>query len=288
MDDSDDDDAAEDKPKPKKVALRTKTNTTSSNASSSFKSTSKPLEQLYLDPFETAGHSTISCAVCALSYSRTPDDMALHTKHHNKVVGGCDWISGDGKGVVVVEEDLDWGEKTGGRVLMTPAVAEGALGRRIKDLLSTIDRELSSTSLTDSQLAESKLFIFVTPQNKAIACAVVQRIKGAYRVTPSLGSSPKSEKDELIRFGEEEGAVFCSPTLLPTTLGIHRIWTSSSHRRSGLASIVLEAAARRFIYGCPIARNKRATEIAFSQPTGAGMALARRWTGTDAFRVFVE
>lgn len=79
-----------------------------------------------------------------------------------------------------------------------------------------------------------------------------------------------------------------SPTPVPTLIGIHRIWTSSSYRRSALASLLLDAVAARFIYAAPISKSARKDAVAFSQPTGAGMALARSWTGTKAFKVFVE
>lgn len=98
------------------------------------KTSTKPkLEQLFLDPFETAGHSTLSCPGCSLSYSRTPEDMNLHDRHHKKVVGGCDWVVNDSgvKGVTVLEEGVEWGGKEGGRIVMVDAGAEGAVGRRV-------------------------------------------------------------------------------------------------------------------------------------------------------------
>ena len=64
-------------------------------------------------------------------------------------------------------------------------------------------------------------------------------------------------------------------TSVPARLGVHRIWTSRSARRLGLATRVLDAARARFVYASPIPK----AEVAFSQPTGAGAALAKRWTG---------
>ncbi|KAK8243476.1 ESCO1/2 acetyl-transferase-domain-containing protein [Phyllosticta capitalensis] len=63
------------------------------------------------------------------------------------------------------------------------------------------------------------------------------------------------------------------PSPLPAHLGISRIWTSSSHRRSGIASTLLSAAAQSFVYG---SRVERAT-VAFSQPTDMGARLAAWW-----------
>lgn len=61
-----------------------------------------------------------------------------------------------------------------------------------------------------------------------------------------------------------------------------------AHRRAGLASLLLDAAAARSIYGYPVAKARRGAEVAFSQPTGKGQALARRWTGGGELRVFVD
>ncbi|GAA5825682.1 hypothetical protein JCM3770_002796 [Rhodotorula araucariae] len=264
-----------------------------SSTSSSSSSAGKPvkLEQLYLDPFRTAGHATLSCATCALSYARTPEDLAFHDKHHRKVVGGCDWVTGDeGRGVTVLDEAADWGDKHGGRVLMVdyPAV-DAPLRRKLKDVLDTIDTELSSTALTPEQLALCKVFLFVTAQRKVIACAVVQRISAAYQVVRETKSAEAGEQStDLLRFGEDQGAIFCSPTPLPTLLGIQRIWTSTSARRHGLASLLLDLAAAKYVYGSPIPRERRAADFAFSQPTGKGQKLAQAWTGTEAFKVFVD
>jgi len=91
--------------------------------------------------------------------------------------------------------------------------------------METIDTELSSTNLTEDQLCQSKLFLFVNGRNgkKVIACAVVQRIQEAFKVvvtTPTKATmNQKKEEEEkekvegLIKFGEEEedsGAIFCS------------------------------------------------------------------------------
>lgn len=97
---------------------------------------------------------------------------------------------------------------------------------QLKDLLATIDTSLSATSLTPEQLAESKAFVFVTPQRKAVACALVQRIQHAFRVVPApstdqasaashvLSSPAAARQDDapLLKFdGDDDmGAVFCS------------------------------------------------------------------------------
>lgn len=95
---------------------------------------------------------------------------------------------------------------------------------QLKDVLETIDTELSSTSLTPAQLDKSKIFLFITSQRKVIACAVVQRIDSAYQTVSTLSGSVKGDavpvaKADLVRFGEEDqGAIFCSCVPLPGKL----------------------------------------------------------------------
>ncbi|KAK7529963.1 ESCO1/2 acetyl-transferase-domain-containing protein [Phyllosticta citribraziliensis] len=70
---------------------------------------------------------------------------------------------------------------------------------------------------------------------------------------------------------------------VPTHLGISRIWTSSSHRRAGVGSALLDAAARCFVYGYgapPVPRDR----VAFSQPTDMGRRLGVRWVGGEGGR----
>ncbi|GAA6029850.1 hypothetical protein JCM8097_001078 [Rhodosporidiobolus ruineniae] len=273
--------------------------TTASSSSSSKPRTSSSsapfkrakLEQLYLDPFKSAGHATLSCPSCSLSYARTPEDLAFHAKHHKKAVAGVDWVSGDdGRGVTVLKEAVEWGGKEGGKVVMVDyPTADAATKRKLNDVLDTIDTELSSTSLTSAQLAQTKLFLFVTPQRKVIAAAVVQRIKAAYEVVPPEEKEEMQDGEKsLLRFGEDQGAIFCSPTPLPTLLGVQRIWTSTPSRRCGLSSLLLTLSAAHYFYGCPIPPERRAVDFAFSQPTGKGQKLARAWTGSERFRVFEE
>ncbi|GAA5836365.1 hypothetical protein JCM5353_002498 [Sporobolomyces roseus] len=274
--------------------------TASSLSSSSSTSSRKPLKlsQLYLDPFDTPGRSTLSCATCSLSYSRTPEDLNFHEKFHRKCVAGIEWNIGEGakKGVTVLEEDVEWDGKEGGKVLMVDwKGTEINTRRRLNDVMDTIDTELSSTSLTPSQLDSSKFFLFLTPNRKIVACAVVERIKEAYQVVPPPQSETQSTSNEdekrdegLIKFGDDSSSIFCSPTPLPTILGVHRIWTSTSSRRSGLATKLLDHMARSYVYACPIGVGRRTFDVAFSQPTGKGMELARRWTGSREFKVFVD
>lgn len=79
--------------------------------------------------------------------------------------------------------------------------------------------------------------------------------------------------------------VFCHPDLLPTPLGIPRLFVPSSHRRLGIASELLTAAARTFIHGYSVDPTKG--EVAFTQPTGDGNAVMKSW-GKGGVRIYEE
>ena len=79
-------------------------------------------------------------------------------------------------------------------------------------------------------------------------------------------------------------AIFCSKVPQPVICGINRIWVSSQHRRQRIASRMLDAVRERFIYACKL----ETKDLAFSQPTGDGKALARQYLGTNRFLVYVE
>ena len=75
------------------------------------------------------------------------------------------------------------------------------------------------------------------------------------------------------------------PIPLPTPLGIPRLFVASTHRRLGVASALLTAAAETFILGCPLDPKKG--EVAFSQPTGLGGMVLGKWAGGKG-RVYEE
>ncbi|RMD41555.1 hypothetical protein DV735_g3569, partial [Chaetothyriales sp. CBS 134920] len=78
--------------------------------------------------------------------------------------------------------------------------------------------------------------------------------------SPPMSSAPSS-------------AIAVSQDTVPAIVGVSRIWTSRAFRRKGIANNLLECVMNKFIYGMDIEK----TEMAFSQPTESGAALARGW-----------
>ena len=63
---------------------------------------------------------------------------------------------------------------------------------------------------------------------------------------------------------------------IPVLCGINRMWVHSSQRRSGICRRLLDSVRRNFIIGHHLSLH----EIAFSQPTRDGAALAASYAGT--------
>lgn len=78
-----------------------------------------------------------------------------------------------------------------------------------------------------------------------------------------------------------------SETPRSAILGISRVWVCADRRRRGIATRLLDCARENFVYGMKIEKD----DVAFSQPTESGGALARGWFGADKahhWAVYVE
>ena len=181
---------------------------------------------------------------------------------------------------------------------------------QLTTLLESVNITLSAPALTPQTLKASKAYLFLlssgssspsgTHKEKIIGCVIAQRISTAMAIAPqAIAELAKPNNDDDILEGKaSEGSQLSSlsdpsdsssitliPTPLPTPLGISRLFVSSTHRRLGIGSRLLTAAAKTFIHGCPLDPKKG--EIAFSQPTGLGGKVLEKWAGGKG-RVFEE
>jgi N-acetyltransferase len=70
-------------------------------------------------------------------------------------------------------------------------------------------------------------------------------------------------------------SITISEETYPAVVGVSRIWTSKAFRHKGIANNLLECVMNQFIYGLEL----EPLQLAFSQPTEGGAALARNWFG---------
>ncbi|EPQ58377.1 hypothetical protein GLOTRDRAFT_120134 [Gloeophyllum trabeum ATCC 11539] len=281
----------------KKRALSTK------QREKQLKENKKTLTQLHFS-LETSVLRT--CSTCGLSYTKgAPDDESLHRAHCARVQRGMEWGREEEKertkaGVEEVTSGVRLKDGRKGRIICVKADVGGKIGSKLKSLLETVNLSLSSPPLLPAALQASKVYLFLVPsaatsptttREKIVGCVIAQRISTAMAVvthsdpsTPPTDPTSPNVPPHLITVDPTLG-LFCDPTPLPTPLGIPRLFVSTSHRRQGIATHLLAAAARTFIHGCPLDPVKG--EVAFTQPTSGGRAVMESW-GRGGVRVYEE
>lgn len=102
--------------------------------------------------------------------------------------------------------------------------------------------------------------------------------------TVDTQDNSRSQTQSLVAVDPSSG-LFCHPSPIPTPLGIPRLFVPSAHRRQGIATHLLSAAAATFIHGCPLDPTKG--QVAFTQPTQGGRAVMEKW-GKGSARIYEE
>ncbi|KJA26935.1 hypothetical protein HYPSUDRAFT_36105 [Hypholoma sublateritium FD-334 SS-4] len=287
-------------PTASKAKAKSKT-ITKANSKSTPKAGTKTLTQLHFNIDQSIMRT---CCLCNLSYTRgAPDDESLHRAHCTRARQGMEWgreeekdkVRGAETVVVEVASGVKLkGNKKKGRIVSFPASIGGKIGSKLDTLLQTINLSLSAPELPESVLQCSKAYLFLLPhetqshRERIVGCVIAQHISTAMAVVPPPSQLPlcdTASEAVLPVAVDADTNLFCSPTPLPTPMGVPRLFVPSSHRRLGIAHALLDAAAATFIYGCPL--DPQRGQIAFSQPTGMGQAVMKGW-GKGGVRVFEE
>ncbi|KAG0643451.1 N-acetyltransferase ECO1 [Tuber brumale] len=256
----------------------------------------KKLTQLKIDLGQP---QRATCRTCGMSYYPcTPDDDALHRRFHAKSVGGVDFKSTilDAKKSKVV-----WrGREEDSFVLVVDRKSAVAERRKAREVLEVVESELSAGEIGEDVLwggvkvgggeeggdgGERYRVLLYVVGKKCVGLCLAERIRRAYRV---VGDEVRNGVDGEMRSVAYRGSsISVSETSRPAILGISRVWVCADHRRRGIATRLLDCARENFIYGMKIEKD----DVAFSQPTESGGALARGWFGADKahhWAVYVE
>ncbi len=147
-------------------------------------------------------------------------------------------------------------------------------------------------------------FLFIA-DGKVRGAAVVEPAREAYPLVllaPGGGSDAGAAAgreggtcDGSVIEGKGAGAHRGAPAPLPdvstmrladspvgVSLGVAQVWVHPSHRRSGVGSALLDAAREHAVYAYTVPK----AELAFSQPTSDGYALAATYLGTARVPVY--
>jgi N-acetyltransferase len=255
------------------------------------------LVQLRLDLGQTDTRK--SCPDCGMEYvPSNEEDASLHKMYHNMNSDGVEL------GKAFMKSAMKWVYEVPhieGSVVVVDRKISPPARKEVQKVLEVVNKELSATPIENDLLwsqkslseesdkpietvkqSESekrndhksdryKMFLHVK-NGKCIAACLAERIVKAHRVKRDAelnGTGPGSVQSSSIEAEDEA---------VPAIVGVSRIWTSKAHRRKGIAHNLLDCVLNQFIYGMEIDKD----ELAFSQPTESGGALARSWYGEDS------
>ncbi|KAF8919336.1 hypothetical protein CPB85DRAFT_889387 [Mucidula mucida] len=229
------------------------------------------------------------CPKCDLSYTKgAPEDESLHRAHCMRVQRDMEWGREAEREATKARVDevannvvLKNGQK--GRIICIRGTVGGKIGAKLSTILKIVNTALSSPPIESKMLQVSKAYLFLLPstsnKEKIVGCVLAQRISSAMAI---VSPDATTSTDDLVHV---DTSLFCQPEQLPTALGIARIFVTKSIRRQGIASQLLSTAAKSFIEGCELDASKG--QVAFTQTTGEGLALMRRWGGNE-MRIYEE
>ncbi|KAI0065493.1 hypothetical protein BV25DRAFT_1763265, partial [Artomyces pyxidatus] len=246
-----------------------------------------------------------TCPLCDLTFTKgAPDDESLHKAHCARVQRGMEWgreeeRSSPKADVREVATGVRLKDKKKGRIISVNADAGGKIGSKLSLLLETISLHLSSPPLTPAILRASRIYLFLLPsaasasREKIVGCVVATHISEAMAIAsasevdrpPSDNAADMLPPTATLVAVDTSIGLFCRPELLPTPLGIPRLFVPSAHRRQGIAVLLLDTAAATFVHGCKL--DPRRGDVAFTQPTGAGRAVMESW-GKGGVRIYQE
>ncbi|KAF4556363.1 ESCO1/2 acetyl-transferase-like protein [Elsinoe fawcettii] len=251
--------------------------------------TKKPLEtSLVQMQINLGANLQKTCEDCGMTYVRSDaSDSALHDKYHARNLDGlclgkafrkwaearAVWRGQEGRLIVAVDgADKSFERRKAREVLDIAQTELGAVDVADDNLWRT-----SAAGIESSRVGQYRVYLYVMGMS-CVGLCLAKHITEAREVMNTTMESA-GDLDEI-----ERGLVL-SESSTPAVIGISRIWVSKSHRSRGIGTALLDCVTRTFDARDPVQK----TQIAFSQPTTSGTALARRWTEKQyGWLVYVE
>lgn len=243
--------------------------------------------------------------MCRMEYvPSNVEDAALHKKFHAKSVGGIDITK---TLIAKMKENQIWTGADGSFITVIGRKDSPAFRNKAVEVLNVVKTELAAVSIPEETLWSQisvpdkpgprpleksgkrssptsdrfKIYLYIRG-TKCIGACLAERITEAFIV---LGGDDASDQTDGPRTDLQGSSISVSNAPEAAVLGISRIWTSNLHRKSGVATTLLESARSDFLYGITVPKE----QVAFSQPTESGGRLARKWFGRrSGWHVYVD
>lgn len=247
---------------------------------------------------------TTQCPDCGMSYSRgRAEDERVHLSFHESIVNGITFKTYRNEVFVEIVEHItplniistqspkkEFGSL---RPDAKPAInsfqlPEGSIvyyhgnrlgtydGRKIEEVCNMVNQSLGSAEIETKRFVNSKVYLYLSKKRKVIGCLIAEPIRQAY-----LLCKPHSNDKDL---GSDDSWSLSDKSQV-AVVGVNRLWVLPKFRRRGIASILLKAVQKSFLYGVP---NIDSSKIAFSQPTAAGRSTALSFSQGSGVLVYTE
>ncbi|XP_038904840.1 protein CHROMOSOME TRANSMISSION FIDELITY 7 isoform X2 [Benincasa hispida] len=193
------------------------------------------------------------CSTCGIKYARgDEDDEQSHKAFHKKYTCGIQF-----KGWTH-ERVIDIPSVEGGRILLVLDSDPSAHKHKVEEVVKMMEKELGSGWI----LHKNYQFGNITFQREAIL------------------KKPTNNPEALEM--NMNGAILCEEEPVPAVCGIRAIWVTPANRRKHIASRLLDAARKSFYKRAAL----ECSQLAFSQPTSSGMALASKYVSSKSILVY--
>ncbi|KAK9157449.1 hypothetical protein Scep_004023 [Stephania cephalantha] len=248
-----------------------------------------------------------TCSACGLKYARGEEgDEKVHKEYHKNSINGIKFKGWRHERVISADVD------SGVRIILVLDDDPSSQMNKVREVLKMVEGDLG---LCEDWLFHKlcKVYLFIAAHRIA-GCLVAEPIKTAYRVvsnfeakSSSNNSYIKKHKSNLTmlqfggfhfhqevtkkaqhvkkseRFDDDcDRAIFCEEEAEPALCGVRAIWVAPSNRRNHVATKLLDAVRKSFCADSIL----ELSQMAFSQPTPAGRALASSYCGTGSFLVY--
>lgn len=245
-----------------------------------------------------------TCSTCGVKYAPgEEEDEKNHNAFHQDYTRGIQFKGWRRERVVSVPSTI------GGRVVLVLDCDSPAQRNKVKEVVKMMEIELGEGWILHKLC---KVYLYISSQ-RVVGCLVSESIKEAFKVIscsddekcPGDNINKKRLKSATLQFGEiilkrevmkrassahqpemsngdNSGVILCEREATPAVCGVRAIWVTPSNRRKGVASCLLDALRRSFWKGFVLEKS----ELAFSQPSLAGKALASSYIGTPSFLVY--
>ncbi|XP_022934206.1 protein CHROMOSOME TRANSMISSION FIDELITY 7 [Cucurbita moschata] len=243
------------------------------------------------------------CSTCGIKYARGDEaDEKYHKSFHKKYTCGIQFKGWSHERLIHISTVED------GRILLVFNSDPSAHWNKIEEVVKMMEKELGNGWILHKNC---QVYLFVSSQ-RIVGCLVVEPIMKAYKVVSCfLDERPEESKmkdskpnSTTLQFGNISfrreailkkptdnpealdvnlnGVILCEEEAVPAVCGIRAIWVTPANRRKHIATQLLDAARKSFCKGGSL----ECSQLAFSQPTSSGMALASRYVGSRSILAY--